>query len=150
MSCTLSLYAKNLASGQILVWCSILRPAFSHLCGAAAVAGILICECRADSSKDYIRSVTFARVGVLFCCVSFITLNDIFDISMRSKMLSALKCFFRCLKSYTEVRRLALEMENIFIQIGSLAAILGIATVGDHNKQGQIRKYSVYKYVTVG
>lgn len=32
------------------------------------------------------------------------------------------------------MRRLALEMENIFIQIGSLAAILGIATVGDYNK----------------
>lgn len=100
-----------------------LRSASSYLCGAVAVAGILTCESRADSSKDYICSVTFARarVGVLFRCVSFIILNDIFDISMRSKMLSALKCFFRCLKSYTQVRRLAVE----YVHSDRFSLILG-------------------------
>jgi hypothetical protein len=123
-----------------------LRSASSYLCGAVAVAGILTCESRADSSKDYICSVTFARarVGVLFRCVSFIILNDIFDISMRSKMLSALKCLFRCLKNYTQVRRPAVEMKIMFLQICSLYPW------GDCSKQGQIRKYSVYKHVIVG
>ncbi|KAF8486858.1 hypothetical protein DFH94DRAFT_677937 [Russula ochroleuca] len=56
---------------------------------------------------------------------------------MRSKMMSALKCFFRCLKGYAEVlqARSAAETKDIINQIGS--SIIGIATM--EIKEGQIR-----------